>query len=424
MGVGDVLAKAWELWRRDIGWLILAGLVVGLIMMVIFAVVFAIFAAIFAGASLTLGTNMLSNDSGALGVGMIVVAGIVYIVAMFLFQVVAMVFYGGMFEMVIGAARGARGVEFGDLFSGFRKFGAYALFALVLFGISIGTSVLGIVPLIGGIIGLVISIWVTVIWLYVLPLIADQGLGFGDAAKRSNEMVKGVGWWRTFGMVVVLGVAVALAALVIVLIAVVVARGSEGAGIALGFILFLVFAVLVPPYVICYVSTMYLGSAGDAVPVPAGGYAVSAPPAYGAAPHVTPPAGGQMYQPAAPPPSAPPVASGALTAATAAVAGAVPRRADADAWKAAADPLAAQPPPAPTPPPAPPAPPPPAATPAASHEHAASETPTVDTASGQLERHCTECGALIEGSDEFCQACALEVSGGEPSATAPEEPQT
>jgi hypothetical protein len=347
MSIGDVIAKAWELWRRDVGWLILAGLVVGVIMVAIFAVVFAIFAALFAGVSLTFGADMLNDGSGtlgAMGAGMIVFAVIVYIVAMFLVQVVAMVFYGGVFEMVIGAARGDRGVEFGDLFSGFRKFGAYALFALVMFGISIGTSILGIIPLIGGIIGLVISIWIGVIWLYVLPLIADQGLGFADAAKRSQEMVKGVGWWRTFGMVVVLGVAVTLAALVIVLIAIIVARGSEGAGIALGFFLFLLFAVLVPPYVICYVSTMYLGSAGEAVRAPVAGYGMPAPPVYGSAPYVTPPAGGQMYQPAAPPPIAPAAGQGAVTAATMAGAGPAPPTADADAWKAASDPLAAQPP--------------------------------------------------------------------------------
>ena len=87
MSIGDVFATAWELWRRDIGWLILAGLVVGLIMMVIFAVLLAIFGVLFAGASLTLGANMWSNDSGALGAmgaGMIVLAVIVYIIAVFL----------------------------------------------------------------------------------------------------------------------------------------------------------------------------------------------------------------------------------------------------------------------------------------------------------------------------------------------------
>jgi RNA polymerase subunit RPABC4/transcription elongation factor Spt4 len=39
--------------------------------------------------------------------------------------------------------------------------------------------------------------------------------------------------------------------------------------------------------------------------------------------------------------------------------------------------------------------------------------PAVDARSGQLERHCSQCGALIEGSHEFCQVCALEASGGE-----------
>jgi len=38
--------------------------------------------------------------------------------------------------------------------------------------------------------------------------------------------------------------------------------------------------------------------------------------------------------------------------------------------------------------------------------------PAVDAGSGRLERHCLLCGALIEGSHEFCQVCAIEVSGG------------
>ncbi len=36
------------------------------------------------------------------------------------------------------------------------------------------------------------------------------------------------------------------------------------------------------------------------------------------------------------------------------------------------------------------------------------EEPGVDARTGQLEKHCSQCGALIEGSDEFCQVCALE----------------
>ncbi len=37
----------------------------------------------------------------------------------------------------------------------------------------------------------------------------------------------------------------------------------------------------------------------------------------------------------------------------------------------------------------------------------------MDAQSGHLEQHCSQCGALIEGSDEFCQVCAIESSGGE-----------
>ena len=105
------------------------------------------------------------------------------------------------------------------------------------------------------------TLWISVIWIYVLPLIADQGLGFGEAASRSNRMVKGAGWWWTFGMVILLGLA-ALAAVAIVLLVVWgVYQGSDVAGIAVGLLLFLVFAILFPPYTICYVSVMYIGSA-------------------------------------------------------------------------------------------------------------------------------------------------------------------
>ena len=129
MSIGDVFARAWDLWRRDVGWLILAGLVVGLIMAVIFGIGFGVFAAITAGAGATIGADLADDSTSSLtglGAGMLGVGVIVYAVFMFLVQVVAMTFYGGMFEMVIGAYRQQRNVRFGDLFSGFRKFGAYA----------------------------------------------------------------------------------------------------------------------------------------------------------------------------------------------------------------------------------------------------------------------------------------------------------
>ena len=130
---------------------------------------------------------------------MIVVAIIAYVVGLFAIMVLAMTFYGGLFEMVIGAARENRPVVFSDLFSGFKKFGSYAIFALVMAGIVIATSLLNIIPVLGTLAMIAILIWIEVMWLYVLPLIADQGLTFGEAQTRSRAMVKDVGWWKTFG---------------------------------------------------------------------------------------------------------------------------------------------------------------------------------------------------------------------------------
>ncbi len=192
MSIGDVFARAWDLWRRDVGWLILAGLVVGAIMAVVFGVAFAIFGALLAGAGLTMGSGLSSSSSSTIsgfGAGIGILGVVVYMVAMFLIQVLGLTFYGGLFEMVIGAYQEKRGVVFSDLFAGFRHFSAYLVYALVLLGVSLGLGILGLLPFIGGIIALVVSIWLSVIWIYVLPLIADQEVGFMEAAGRSRQMV-------------------------------------------------------------------------------------------------------------------------------------------------------------------------------------------------------------------------------------------
>ena len=334
MTIGDVFGGAWDLWRRDVGWLILAGLVVGAIMAVVFGVAFAIFGALLAGAGLTMGSELSGSSSSTLngfGVGMGILGVIVYVVAMFLIQVLALTFYGGLFEMVIGAYREKRGVVFSDLFAGFRHFSAYLVYALVLLGVSAGFSILGLLPLLGGIIALVVWIWLSVIWIYVLPLIADQEVGFMEAASRSRQMVGGAGWWWTFGMVVLLGLAAVAAVIIIVLVAIAFSRTNQPVGLVVGILLFLLLAVLFPPYSICYVSVLYVASGGETEPArPAGLPGIpTAPPA--------PPAFGT--------PSSPAVAAPYGGATTGVTAG--PRQGGDDAWKAAADPLAAQAPPAP-----------------------------------------------------------------------------
>ncbi len=50
------------------------------------------------------------------------------------------------------------------------------------------------------------------------------------------------------------------------------------------------------------------------------------------------------------------------------------------------------------------------------HDHqtpGSTEEPGVDAGTGKLEPHCSQCGSVIGSSDEFCQVCAIEYSGGE-----------
>ena len=137
MSIGEVFSKAYELWKRDVLWLILAGIVIGAIIWAVLLVAGLIVGGLAIG-GVSLGVNGSNNTFSGVGTGVIFVAIIVGIVAAFLIAVLGVTLEGGLFEMVIGAAREDRPVRFGDLFSGFRRFGAYAMFALVVFGIMIG----------------------------------------------------------------------------------------------------------------------------------------------------------------------------------------------------------------------------------------------------------------------------------------------
>ena len=331
MTIGDVFARAWDLWRRSVGWLILAGLLVGVIMTALSWVMGKLFVA----AGLSSGLLLMGGSSSVLGRGAGALAIVMALVGGFLYYAVALTFYGGMFEMVIGAYRRKRPVDFADLFSGFRHIGAYALFAVTLTAVFVLLGLLNYIPF-GFIISTVVWCWLVISWMYVVPLIADHAIGFREAAARSMRAVKAAGWWWTFFMVFLLGLAMLL---VIGMIFVVmwVLRGSGAGAVGAAYVLGIAFAVLVPPYVICYVSVLYISSGAEvgaerakASGLPSYAPAPPAPPAFGA-------------------PAAPAVAGQAAGGYGAA---ATPRQGGDDAWKAAADPLAGQAPPPPLAPPA------------------------------------------------------------------------
>ena len=343
MSIGELFSKAYELWKRDVLWLILAAFVVGIIMFAIILVAGLIVVAI-GGAAFGLSSG--SDTVSGLSAGVIIVGVIIYIVAMFLVAAIGLAFYGGVFEMVIGAAKDNRPVVFNDLFSGFRKFSSYLIYALVLAGIGIGFLILS-VTIIGIPVAIVLAIWISVLWLYVLPLIADKGMTFGEAAGASRAMVKSVGWWKTFGLIILLEVAIWVVLLIVQLITSPFGNDPESAGYVIRNIVYAIVQAVVVPYAICYISVMYLSSGGATQPVlagappVAGGYAV--PPAPPAPPQppvtpatpvtpaapVTPPVTPETAKPPAPP--APPAA-----AATAVTAAAAPADDAADEAKTAA----------------------------------------------------------------------------------------
>ena len=326
MSIGELFSKAYELWKRDVLWLILAAFVVGIIM---FAIVLVATLIIVAMGGAAFGLSAGSDTVTGLSAGVIVLGVIIYIVALFLVAAIGLAFYGGVFEMVIRAAKENRPVVFGDLFSGFRKFSSYLIFALVLAGIGIGFLILS-VTIIGIPVAIVLAIWISVLWLYVLPLIADKGMTFGEAAGRSRAMVKSVGWWKTFGLIILLEVAIWVVTLIIQLITSPLGSDPESAGYVVRNIVYAIVQAIIVPYSICYISVMYLSSGGAAEPAVAGappvagGYAV--PPAPPAPPQppvvpatpvtpattVAPP----VTPPTAAPPAPPAAAAGAATAVT------------------------------------------------------------------------------------------------------------
>ena len=256
MRIGELFARALRLWRGNMGRLVLAGVVVAFITLGLIAGV--------TGAAYAAGGTLATTRGNGL-----LVSG-VYGVALLLIEGVAITLYGGLFGMVIGAARADRGVALADLFRGFRHFASYALFALVVFVISLALGALNAIPVIGLFAGVAVGAGILVSWIYVLPLMADRRLGFREANRGSRALVRVAGWWQTFGLIAVPGLAVVAVVVVILLLAGAVSRGSLGVGLVVGWLLLFVFGALVPPFMTCYVSVMYLESDRQSAAVAAG----------------------------------------------------------------------------------------------------------------------------------------------------------
>lgn len=382
MDIGKCFRDGWGLFTKDIGPLLVGVVVAALVPAVIVAV--TVVAGLMGISSEIERASQTGStlDFADLGVSWGVMIGGLLAAAVFGI-VLTPALYAGMAAGILRRAREQRAMEYSDPFRGFRWWLPIVL-AYLLLGvfIPVGIYLIPVLVVVAAIaadaaalallafplflVAICVIIYLTVRWAYVYLLIIDQQMGIGAAMGESNRLVKASGWWMTFLALLVVGLVV----------------GAVNA--VLGMIPYLgaVVGLVVVPFMFTYVVSMYLQARGEgglvdaaigyAPPAPAGQYPPPAP--YGAAPP--------------PPPGAPAPPS--------------PTQAD---WSSAADPLAQPAAAAPQPT----APPPPAGP-------QAGVPPAVDAGSGQMQRHCSQCGTLIEGSSHFCAACAAEVSGGEPPA--------
>jgi hypothetical protein len=356
MDIAAVFGGAWNLYKRNVGWLIIAGIIAavlsGGIVMLSAALGGAIGHATSSGLSAG-GTSPGFSMVGALG-GIMLTVAVGYLIA----QLVVLVLEAGMLKMTIDSARGGRPAQLGELFAGFSRLPAYLGFGLIA-GLAVPAGCALVLAAVGRVAALLILpavpcvmvflIWLYVTWVYALPLIADRGAGPIEALTRSRAMVARVGWLSTFVCLLLLGLATWAVSFVVTLVA-----GRSG---VVGVPALVLMELLVMPFGVCYLATMYLGAeAAPAAPqyvAPgAGGFdpngawpAPSVPPApfapavagYAAPAPYGPATGGYSPVPPPPPPD---------------------RTSESAAWASAADPLAQHvAPPAPSAPPAPTRPP-------------------------------------------------------------------
>jgi hypothetical protein len=140
------------------------------------------------GLALRRAWGLFVKDLGPLIIGGII-AGVLSVLSL---GILAGPLFAGLYGMVIGRVRDGREPHVGDVFAGMGRFWSYFAAALVLV-VLIGLASLTIV---GGFL-------LATIWLYVFPLMVDRGMGLGEAMKTSKDMVMKAGFWEHLALVVV-----------------------------------------------------------------------------------------------------------------------------------------------------------------------------------------------------------------------------
>ena len=194
LDISDCVSRAWQLLTGPKMWLVIGGVAI-----------------------------WLGIEAGLSAFAQIPFIGLLFSLASF---VIGGPLTGGVYYFLLRCIRG-EAAEAGDVFAGFKYCFAQLFlgqlvvtlltFAAMLPGI--GLLVAGFIPLashhslapgsiglvvLGGIVMLIPAVYLSINWMFVLPLIMDKRLDFWPAMQLSRKVV-GRHWWTTFALSIVIG---------------------------------------------------------------------------------------------------------------------------------------------------------------------------------------------------------------------------
>lgn len=256
MSVGELLSAAFAMYKRHFTALVLSSLLlfgVSVALLLVFTLVFSALFASLLFASIVLAFAMLV---------------IVWIVVSFIADVVGITFAGGQYRMLILAERERRVARVSDLWSALRYTPSFLAWAVVInvlalaaflvillgawVGVQSGSNVLTYIILVAAVIALY---WLTIRWVWVIPSIGDSGVSLIAAMRKSSLIVRQVGWWRTFGLLLlIIGINLGVYLLVNIVLT---AAGDALPGLMTAVLGLAPLIVFIAPFETCFLTCMY-----------------------------------------------------------------------------------------------------------------------------------------------------------------------
>ena len=203
VSVQALLSSAWAMYKRHFAAMTLSSLIIWAVCLVFLLIFFSVMGLIFG----------ILLRSFALALLLFIVVGAE---AFFVVDVMGVTFAGGQYRMLILAEREGRVARVADLWSALRFLPSFIAWAAFMDGLGILALIVlvfgawldlkagsSFITVVAGITVVVFVYWLAVRWVWVIPSIGDSGMGLLAAMRRSSLIVSRVGWWRTFGLLLI-----------------------------------------------------------------------------------------------------------------------------------------------------------------------------------------------------------------------------